>query len=42
MHRIDVIVYGWLGARMGLVATVLLTEGGTAAGIGAAMMLPLG
>lgn len=35
-------VCGWLGARMGLLATVLLTEGGTAAGIGAAAMLPLG
>ncbi|KWZ33380.1 MFS transporter [Burkholderia anthina] len=32
---------GWLGARMGMVRTVLLTEGGTAACIIAVMYLPL-
>ncbi|RQS26731.1 MFS transporter [Burkholderia sp. Bp8992] len=32
---------GWLGARMGVVGTVLLTEGGTAACIVAVMYLPL-
>ncbi|CAB3750191.1 hypothetical protein B7G54_06785 [Burkholderia puraquae] len=32
---------GWLGARMGMVSTVLLTEGGTAACIVAVMYLPL-
>ena len=32
---------GWLGARMGTVRTVLLTEGGTAACIVAVMYLPL-
>ncbi|WP_175923044.1 MFS transporter [Burkholderia latens] len=34
-------VCGWLGARMGVVATVLLTEGGTAVCIIAVMYLPL-
>ncbi|KWF38305.1 MFS transporter [Burkholderia pseudomultivorans] len=34
-------VCGWLGARMGVVNTVLLTEGGTAACIVAVMYLPL-
>ncbi|MBR7962688.1 MFS transporter [Burkholderia vietnamiensis] len=34
-------VCGWLGARMGVVKTVLLTEGGTAACIVAVMYLPL-
>ncbi|MCA8063681.1 MFS transporter [Burkholderia sp. AU38729] len=33
---------GWIGARMGVVRTVLLTEGGTAACIVAVMYLPLG
>jgi MFS transporter, FSR family, fosmidomycin resistance protein len=33
---------GWLGARMGLLATVLLTETGTAAAILGALVLPLG
>ena len=32
---------GWLGGRLGVVRTVVLTEGATAAGIFAAMMLPL-
>ncbi|HGO6123050.1 TPA: MFS transporter [Burkholderia cepacia] len=32
---------GWLGARLGMVRTVLLTEGGTAACIVAVMYLPL-
>ncbi|KVD47984.1 hypothetical protein WT97_18910 [Burkholderia sp. MSMB1459WGS] len=32
---------GWLGARMGMVRTVLLTEGGTAVCIVATMYLPL-
>jgi len=32
---------GWLGARMGVVSTVLLTEGGTAACIIGVMYLPL-
>jgi MFS family permease len=32
---------GWLGARLGVLATVLLTEGGTAACILAIMVLPL-
>jgi MFS family permease len=32
---------GWLGARMGVVGTVLATEGGTAACIIAVMLLPL-
>lgn len=32
---------GWLGARAGLLRTVLLTEGGTAAGIAAVLVLPL-
>ena len=32
---------GWLGARMGVIATVLATESGTAAAIVAAMVLPL-
>ncbi|HEB3529201.1 MFS transporter [Burkholderia cenocepacia] len=32
---------GWLGARLGMVRTVLLTEGGTAACIIAVMYLPL-
>jgi FSR family fosmidomycin resistance protein-like MFS transporter len=32
---------GWLGARMGVVGTVLVTEGGTAAGIIAVMFCPL-
>ncbi|OXI80688.1 MFS transporter [Burkholderia sp. AU33423] len=32
---------GWLGARMGVAGTVLLTEGGTAACIVAVMYLPL-
>ncbi|HHT8833352.1 MFS transporter [Burkholderia cenocepacia] len=32
---------GWLGARMGMVSTVLFTEGGTAACIVAVMYLPL-
>jgi MFS family permease len=32
---------GWLGERFGLLATVLVTEIGTAAAIGAAMVLPL-
>ncbi|MBN3833529.1 MFS transporter [Burkholderia sp. Ac-20344] len=35
-------ICGWLGARMGVVRTVLLTEGGTAACIVAVMYLPLG
>ncbi|MDS0791130.1 MFS transporter [Burkholderia pseudomultivorans] len=34
-------VCGWLGARLGVVNTVLLTEGGTAACIVAVMYLPL-
>ena len=34
-------VCGWLGARMGVTATVLATESGTAACILAVMMLPL-
>jgi MFS family permease len=33
---------GWLGARMGVVGTVLATEGGTAACIVAVMFCPLG
>jgi MFS transporter, FSR family, fosmidomycin resistance protein len=33
--------WGWLGARMGVVGTVLVTEGGTAAGIIAVMFCPL-
>jgi MFS transporter, FSR family, fosmidomycin resistance protein len=33
---------GWIGARMGVMRTVLLTEGGTAACIVAVMYLPLG
>ncbi|HEY2021875.1 MFS transporter [Paraburkholderia sp.] len=33
---------GWLGARMGVIGTVVLTEGGTAACIVAVMFLPLG
>jgi MFS family permease len=32
---------GWLGARLGVLATVLITEGGTAACILAALALPL-
>jgi MFS family permease len=32
---------GWLGARLGVLATVLVTEGGTAACILAALVLPL-
>ena len=32
---------GWLGARMGIIGTVLVTEGGTAAGIIAVMFCPL-
>jgi MFS transporter, FSR family, fosmidomycin resistance protein len=32
---------GWLGARFGVLATVLLTEAGTAAVISAVLMLPL-
>jgi MFS transporter, FSR family, fosmidomycin resistance protein len=32
---------GWLGARFGVLATVLLTEAGTAAAIVAVLMLPL-
>jgi FSR family fosmidomycin resistance protein-like MFS transporter len=32
---------GWLGARMGVIGTVLVTEGGTAAGIVAVMLCPL-
>ncbi len=32
---------GWLGARLGVLATVLVTEIGTAAAIGAAILLPL-
>jgi MFS transporter, FSR family, fosmidomycin resistance protein len=32
---------GWLGARVGVLATVLITEGGTAACILAALVLPL-
>ena len=32
---------GWLGARMGVIGTVLVTEGGTAACIVAVMFLPL-
>jgi FSR family fosmidomycin resistance protein-like MFS transporter len=32
---------GWLGARVGVLATVLVTEGGTAACIGAVLALPL-
>jgi MFS family permease len=32
---------GWLGARIGVLRTVLLTEGGTAAGILAILILPL-
>jgi MFS family permease len=32
---------GWLGARMGVIGTVLVTEGGTAAGIIAVMFCPL-
>lgn len=32
---------GWLGARLGVLATVLATEIGTAAAIGAAIFLPL-
>jgi len=34
-------VCGWLGARMGVIGTVLVTEGGTAACIIAVMFLPL-
>jgi MFS transporter, FSR family, fosmidomycin resistance protein len=34
-------VCGWLGARLGVLATVLLTEGGTAAFILAILFLPL-
>jgi MFS family permease len=34
-------VCGWLGARMGVIATVLVTEGGTAACIIAVMVCPL-
>lgn len=34
-------ICGWLGARMGVVGTVLLTEGGTAVCIVAVMYLPL-
>jgi len=34
-------VCGWLGARAGTVRTVLLTEGGTAVGIVAVLLLPL-
>lgn len=33
---------GWLGERLGLLRTVLLTEGGTALGILAVLILPLG
>jgi MFS family permease len=36
------IACGWLGARFGMLATVLLTEGGTAACILAVLALPLG
>ncbi len=36
------VVCGWLGARLGMLATVLLTEGGTAACIFALLALPLG
>ena len=32
---------GWLGARIGVLRTVLLTEGGTAIGIFAILLLPL-
>jgi MFS family permease len=32
---------GWLGARLGVLWTVLATEGGTAAAIGAVLTLPL-
>ncbi len=32
---------GWIGARVGVVRTVLMTEGGTAAGIFAVLLLPL-
>jgi len=32
---------GWIGARMGIIGTVLVTEGGTAAGIIAVMFCPL-
>lgn len=35
-------VCGWLGARAGVLRTVLLTEGGTAIGILAVLALPLG
>ena len=34
-------VCGWLGARLGVIGTVLATEGGTAACIGAVMACPL-
>ena len=34
-------VCGWLGARAGVVLTVLATEGGTAACIGGLLLLPL-
>lgn len=34
-------VCGWLGARAGVLAMVLLTEGGTAAGIVGVLLLPL-
>jgi FSR family fosmidomycin resistance protein-like MFS transporter len=34
-------VCGWLGARLGVLASVLLTEGGTAAFIVATLFLPL-
>jgi FSR family fosmidomycin resistance protein-like MFS transporter len=34
-------VCGWLGARIGVLATVLATEGGTAACIGGVLVLPL-
>ena len=34
-------VCGWLGARVGAISTVLITEGGTAACIVAVMFLPL-
>jgi MFS transporter, FSR family, fosmidomycin resistance protein len=33
---------GWLGARLGLLATVVTTENGTAAGILTVVALPLG
>jgi len=35
-------VCGWFGARVGVLPTVLATEGGTAAGIACVLALPLG